>query len=332
MVITGFCLSCPLINSNVTYKWRLYHVGDTKLLKEEDCPLTEPLLDDSSVNLNSGFQSTRKTLPTFPPTNSPMPATTRYEVTPTQQLTSKKEINYTTKPTATTFSRARFSSGLICQDPDQILGPTTSPPRKHPVWPGGGPGSGSGSGGGTGHGSGSGTGRGSGSGSGSGTGSGTGSSSGAPNFQQKTSQQKTTKIPPTQAHLNSTTVAPTTDDDDPVVPPLETMLSPTYMPPSAKYLSSIISLDRRQLKLSAKQTTTGLGRQNFVLQGTFLRGGHTYMVSFKVFDGNTGQQGKASVFFNTSHILKCGVCSVTPDIGVAMETSFQLTCSRWLVS
>ena len=53
------------------------------------------------------------------------------------------------------------------------------------------------------------------------------------------------------------------------------------------------------------------------------------MVAFKVSDVTTGQKGKATVYFNTSGIPECGVCRVTPSGGVAMETTFQLTCSKW---
>ena len=78
-------------------------------------------------------------------------------------------------------------------------------------------------------------------------------------------------------------------------------------------------------------TATGLKSQNFVLldKYQYFVGGRTYMVAFKVSDGRTRQKGKATVYFNTSDIPECGVCTVTPSAGVAMETTFQLTCSKW---
>lgn len=94
---------------------------------------------------------------------------------------------------------------------------------------------------------------------------------------------------------------------------------------------SIITLKRHKLKLLETNTATGLRSQNFVLldKYKYFTGGRTYMVAFRVSDGRTLQQGKATVYFNTSHIPECGVCTVTPSVGVAMETMFQLTCSKW---
>ncbi|KAJ7375343.1 detection of nodal flow [Desmophyllum pertusum] len=83
------------------------------------------------------------------------------------------------------------------------------------------------------------------------------------------------------------------------------------------------------MRVPEKQTTTGLKSQNFVLLDKFLRGGHTYMVAFNVLDGITGQRGKASVYFNTSKVPECGLCTITPSVGVALVTTFQLTCSKW---
>ena len=316
LVITGLCLSCPLDNSNIKYQWQLYHVGDSELSREEECPKPNRGILDSVPS------SSQKPLPTVTPTNSQIPTTRRFKGTTAQQPTSEKETSHTTKPTDIPISRARFSHGSTCKNPNLSLGPTTSPP--HPTKrPGGWGGSGSGSGGG--HGSGSGR----------GSGSGTGSSSGKkPDFSRGVKKQ-TTKIPTTQAHLNVTTVAPTTDDSNGDGGSggggeIEDVLDPRYRPPSAKYSSSIIRLQRRRLTLREKQTTTGLKRLNFVLLGKFLQGGHSYMVSFKVFDGN--KTGKASVFFNTSSTPKCGRCRVTPAVGHALETSFQLACSNWGVS
>lgn len=325
LVIMGLCLSCPLENSNITYQWYLYHVGDSELSREEECP--KPI----SGMLDSVPGSTQKPLLTLTPTNSQMPITRRFKGTTAQQPTSEKETSHTTKPTDIPISWARFSHGSICENPNLSLDSTTSPPPRHVTrHPGGVGGYGSGSG------VGSGPGKGRGSGSGTGTGSGTGSSSGVkgPRFRVR----KTTKIPTTQAHLNVTTVAPVTDnggdDDGSGVGDGDgdsaNKLDPTYRPPSARHSTSIIGLQRRRLTLREKQTTTGLKRLNFVLLGKFLQGGHSYMVSFKVFDGN--QQGKASVFFNTSSTPKCGMCRVTPAVGHALETSFQLTCSDWRVS
>ena len=135
------------------------------------------------------------------------------------------------------------------------------------------------------------------------------------------------KVSTTTSQQNFTTLAPVTDNDVKGEPP--DLTSPTYVPPSAVHSSSIITLKRREMRLPERQTTTGIKSQNLVLLGKFLKGGHTYMVSFRVFDANTGQKGKATVYFNTSDIPECGVCTVTPTVGVALETMFQLTCSKW---
>ena len=314
LVITGLCLSCPSDNSNIAYQWRLYHVGDSQLSSEEECPQAHGGILDSEPS------STQKPFPTFTPTDSHIPTTRRFEGTTAPQPTSNKGRSHTTKPTDTPISRARFYRGSICQDPNQILD-TTTPPRhsiKHPRWPAPG-GSGSGSGGGIG--------------SGSGRGSGSGSSSGVKPSYGVGIKKQTTKIPTTQTHLNVTTVAPVTGDDkggggggyD-----VDDVYDPRYRPPSARHSSSIIRLQRRHLALTEKQTTTGLKRLNFVLLGKSLNGGHSYMVSFNVFDGK--KEGKASVFFNTSNTPKCSMCRVAPAVGLALETSFQLTCSNWRVS
>lgn len=325
LVITGLCLSCPLDNSNIKYQWQLYHVGDSELSREEECPKPNRGILDSVPS------SSQKPLPTVTPTNSQMPTTRRFKGTTAQQPTSEKETSHTTKPTDIPISWARFSHGSTCKYPNLSLGPTTSPPRKHK---GGVGGSGSGSGGG--HGSGPGHG----SGSGSGSGGGAGSSSGIkPPVYGEGAKKQTTKIPTTQADLNVTTVAPVTTDSNGDGGSggggggggeIDDVYDPRYRPPSAKFSSSIIRLQRRRLTLREKQTTTGLKRLNFVLLGKFLQGGHSYMVSFKVFDGN--KKGKASVFFNTSSTPKCGRCRVTPAVGHALETSFQLACSNWRVS
>lgn len=86
---------------------------------------------------------------------------------------------------------------------------------------------------------------------------------------------------------------------------------------------------RRELRHLEKQTTTGIRNQNLVLLGKFLKGGQTYLATFDVRDLETKQKGLASIIFQTSVSLKCGVCQITPAVGFSLQTTFQLVCSNW---
>ena len=103
---------------------------------------------------------------------------------------------------------------------------------------------------------------------------------------------------------------------------------PTYIPPSGKLSGSFISFKKNSMRLLEKHTTTGLRSKNFVVLGGYFPPGHMYMVTLKVNDRDTGQKGLASIYFNTSKIPECETCVVTPSIGEALETAFQLTCSE----
>ncbi|KAL9967893.1 hypothetical protein ACROYT_G026199, partial [Oculina patagonica] len=351
LVITGLCLSCPLENANIKYKWQLFHVGDVKDKKweVEECQAGQIDSAPSSGMPNSGVRSTHAPSPTLPPSQSQTTAASNLVVGTTLHHPTNGPVNsQTVKPTNAQQNHVKFAKGRICRDPDQILGPTSRPPVRHstrrpPVFPGSGGGSGSGAGGGFGHGRGSGRGSGGGwgTGAGQGTGTGTGTGSGVdPDFGAGAKNES--KVSTTASQQNFTTAAPVTDDndndndkdkdkddddDDDDGPP--DLYNPTYVPASAKHSASIIRLKPREMRLPEKHTTTGLKSQNFVLLGKFLKGGRTYMVSFKVSDGKTGRQGKATVYFNTSVIPECGVCTIGPSEGVALETTFQLMCSKW---
>ena len=94
---------------------------------------------------------------------------------------------------------------------------------------------------------------------------------------------------------------------------------------------SVLVSRRRELRHLGKQTTTGIGNQNLVLLGKFLKGGQTYLAKFDVRDLKTKQKGSASIIFRTSVSLKCGVCQITPAVGFSLQTTFRLVCSNWRV-
>lgn len=94
---------------------------------------------------------------------------------------------------------------------------------------------------------------------------------------------------------------------------------------------SVLVSRRRELRHLEKQTTTGIGNQNLVLLGKFLKGGQTYLAKFDVRDSKTKQKGSASIIFQTSVSLKCGVCQITPAVGFSLQTTFRLVCFNWRV-
>lgn len=321
LVMTGLCLTCPLDNANIRYSWEIFYVAvdDSKFVAKEEC---KPALEDSEQSntlFNLGVSSISK----------PSAGIT---TTPEKLIVAKRPTNGSVTPKTgkadnTQNARVIFASGSICRDPGQMVGPTSGPSSTSSSTtshPSGFPGSGSGDGG-SGSGDEDGHGVGSGSGNGTGTGSGTGSGSGTDKSIGGSSNIGTASA--TGQHL--TTWSPWADDsgdDEPA-----DIYDPQYTPPSSKHSGSIITLKRRRLRLLESYTTTGLNSQNFVLLDKFgyFAGGRTYMVAFKVDDGRTGQKGKATIYFNTSGIPECGVCTVKPSAGVAMETTFQLTCSKW---
>ena len=324
LVITGLCLTCPLDNTQITYTWEIFHVdvGDSKLVAKEEC---KPALEDGDQNsrmLSSDVSITSKPSPSTLPLQS---QTTAQQST--VHMTLARPTNYpvtsrTVKATNTQTSRAKFASGSICRDSDQIVGPTMGPGsksstrRRRPAASGSGSGSGSG---GCCHGHGSGSGSG---------GGGVGGGGFKPDFGAGARSKST--VSTTTSRQIFTTKAPVNNNshygDDPAK-----IYMPWYTPGSAMHSGSIITLKRDKLKLLETNTATGLRSQNFVLldKYKYFIGGRTYMVAFRVSDGRTLQQGKATVYFNTSNIPECGVCTVTPSAGVAMETMFQLTCSKW---
>ena len=300
-------MSCPLDNNNITYEWQIFHIGNSKPHKEKECQFQPTGDDQNNGTPSSVVKSTRKPMTSLR-TSQAQKTPSKWVVVgsrPTNNpLTAK--VTSATKP-----PQARFTSGTICINPNHIYGRMPIPTVKRPTRRPGGGGFG---------GSGTGSGIGLGGGIGYGTGSGI------------TTQRTTTTLSPTTDSSDKDNNDDDDDDDDEDdKPDYDNIYHPMYTPRSARHSASIIRLKRRDMKLPEKQTTTGLNRQNFVLLGEFLKGGHTYMVMFRVFDGSTGQQGKVAVYFNTSNIPECGTCTLTPSVGVAMETTFQLTCSGWTV-
>ena len=328
LVMTGLCLTCPLDNAKISYTWEIFVVvDDSELVMKTECKPAPEGSEQYGGILNSDVYSTSKPSPAKP--------SREFQATSEKPIVAKRPTNdsgtsQTDKASNMQNSRVIFASGSICRDSDQIVGPTSGPssrPSTKTTHPTGFSGSGSGDGG-----SGSweeeGHGIGSGSGNGNGTGSGSGTGSGTTTAQSLVSESNNISTVPA-SEQNFTTRAPEIDDrkDDDSA----NIYDPRYTPQSAKPSGSIIGLKLRKLDLLEGCTTTGLKSQNFVLldKYKYFVGGRTYMVAFKVSDDRTGQEGKATVYFNTSDIPECGVCTVTPSAGVAMETTFQLSCSKW---
>ena len=53
------------------------------------------------------------------------------------------------------------------------------------------------------------------------------------------------------------------------------------------------------------------------------------MISLEVSDKSNGRRGTELVFFSTSSVPECSKCIVTPGLGIALETIFELNCSYW---
>ena len=107
--------------------------------------------------------------------------------------------------------------------------------------------------------------------------------------------------------------------------------TPSFNKPNKPINPSMLWSRRRELRHLGNQTTTGIRNQNLVLLGKFLKGGQTYLATFDVRDLETKQKGLASIIFQTSVSLKCGVCQITPAVGFSLQTTFQLVCSNWRV-
>ena len=89
--------------------------------------------------------------------------------------------------------------------------------------------------------------------------------------------------------------------------------------------SSIIIL--RLVNLPERKTTTGVRGQNLVLLERFLEGGYRFKLNLHV--SCSGREGSASIFFETLKNRGRGACSVSPKMGVELETVFQLSCTGW---
>ena len=339
LVVSGFCQSCPVSDSSITYQWRLYRVGGKNPSGAYECPA----LDQSPLKKSERKSSAVNAQPTSATRPFPSPHRT-YDKPPLIPIpTGNPAISQPTNPSFTSKSQGRISRGRICRDPEQLLAPTEYPsggmPTRRPWPPGSGIGSGSGCASGvgvaTGSGSGSGSGgfpRGSGSGSASGhapswpvipPGTGTGPATGHDPeniYQGKVNNGTLTTNSPS---TNFTTDHPVLSSKDP-----ESVLDPRYVSPLAKKSGSIIGLRRHELKFPVHQTTTGRHRKNLVLKGKFLEGGNVYMLAISVFDRSTDLKGMASVVFKTNRNPHCETCTVTPSVGVTTKNAFQLSCFR----
>ena len=289
LIITGLCLSCQ--HSNISYEWKLFHLGESKLQNDEKCKANLP----ASTDMTS--------------TQSPF-STLASATTPNSQI-PEPEAGH-----ESLFSSAKFSSGDICENPDVMMSPTkvlNSPDV----------------------------------GSGGGGGSSSGMSGGITN---------TTKRP-----AITSTKAPTTDGDDPSSPyeftydptrvprneknyskfnttdgddsrsPYENILDPETVPWNAKKYPKFNARTPFFIGLPSSKTSTGTKHPNLVLLGNYLPAGRAFMVAFVVTDQNNGRQGIARIYIKTNAIHDCGFCQVTPGLGSALDTPFEINCKDWFV-
>ena len=152
--------------------------------------------------------------------------------------------------------------------------------------------------------------------------SGSGSSGSPPPTVGKTDntsgQGTNTSMPPTVTTIPITISTPTCSVNCGVKESTET-------PTNVARNSSIIIL--RLVNLPERKTTTGVRGQNLVLLERFLEGGYRFKLNLHV--SCSGREGSASIFFETLKNRGRGACSVSPKMGVELETVFQLSCTGW---
>ena len=109
-----------------------------------------------------------------------------------------------------------------------------------------------------------------------------------------------------------------------------------YVPSSAFKTQKIIRLPKRRLRLHASKTLygtkeTNLGvEKNIILKPRFVRTGREYLLAFKAEDVENGNKmGLVSVYFHVNVNPERGSCSITPEVGIEMDTDFNLECRGW---
>lgn len=142
--------------------------------------------------------------------------------------------------------------------------------------------------------------------------------------------KKTTKRPvPTTP--NTTDGAASDDDknDDDGDSEYENIYDPMTVPSSAKKYPNFKARTPVFIELPSSQTSTGTKHPNLVLLGNYLPAGEEFMVAFVVTDQNNGRKGIARIYINTNTIHDCGICRVTPGLGTALDTPFEINCTGW---
>ena len=235
-------------------------MGKSKLQNDEECK-ANLLVSTGRTSTQSPNSTLASSTTQIPPTTSPHAGHKR---TPFQ------------------LTYAKFSSGDICEDPDEMMRPNLVPSRRPDNL---------------------------------------GSSGGGGSDDNK----KITTVPaPTTA--NTTDGADSDDDGD---PEYENILDPLTVPSSAKKYPNFKSGTPSFIELPSSQTSTGTKHPNLVLLGNYLPAGREFMVAFVVTDHNNGRKGIARIYIETNTIHDCGICQVTPDLGTALDTPFEITCTDW---
>ena len=257
LIITGLCLSCQ--HSNVSYEWKLFHLGESKLQNDEECK--------ASLPVSTGRTSTQSPISTLAFSTTQIPPTTG------------PQAGYETKSLQLTY--AKFSSGDICENPGKMMRPNLVPSRRpHDL----------------------------------------GSSGGGDSGGNK----KTTKSP-VSVKANTTDGAASDNDNS----EYEDIYDPLTVPRSAKKYPNFKARTPSFIELPSSQTSTGTKHPNLVLLGNYLPAGREFMVAFVVTDQNNGRKGIARIYINTNTIHDCGICQVTPRLGTALDTPFEINCTDW---
>ena len=235
-------------------------MGKSKLQNDKECK--------ANLLVNTGRTSTQSPISTLTFSTTQIPPTTRPQAG--------------RKPTSFQLTYAKFSSGNICEDPDEMMSPNLVPSRRPDNL-------GSGGGGGS------------------------------------DDNKKTTKSP-VSTKANTIDGADSDGDED---PEHENIFDASTVPRSAKKYSIFKAGTPSFIELPSSQTSTGTKHPNLVLLGNYLPAGREFMVAFVVTDHNNGRKGIARIYIKTNTIHDCGICQVTPDLGTALDTPFEITCTDW---
>ena len=262
-------------------------MGKSKLQKDEECK--------ANLLVSTGRTSTQSPISTLAFSTTQIPPTTRPQAGH--------------KPRSFQLTYAKFSSGDICEDPDEMMRPNLVPsPRPHNLGSSGG-----------------------------------GDSGGNKKTTKRPVSTKANTTDGAARHddddskydgiydpligrTNTTDGAASGDDDD---PEYDDIYDPLTVPRSAKKYPNFKAGSPSFIELPSSQTSTGTKHPNLVLLGNYLPAGREFMVAFVVTDQNNGRKGIARIYINTNTIYNCGICQVTPDQGNALDTPFKITCTGW---